>query len=40
MVFAKESALRNRTGPLDWVDCQLEGEDDGKITADSPATQA
>ncbi|MBO2012920.1 hypothetical protein [Hymenobacter negativus] len=40
MVFAKDSAPRNRADFLEWFDCQLEGEDDGEITSDSPAMLA
>lgn len=40
MVFAKESAPRNRVDFLEWFDHQMEGEDDGEITSDSPAMRA
>ena len=40
VVFAKESAPRNRVNFLEWFDRQLEGADDGEITSDSPAMRA
>ena len=40
MVFAKEAAPRTRADFLEWFDRQMEGEDEGEITSDSPAMQA